>query len=96
MRLHRIASQFYLQNNVITNDPDRMEFSQKNVEELVNLYGQFVNIVKELVATSSDTSDSSDSSENGDSSEDETSEVPSSLPLTGEETTSTSESGESE
>lgn len=91
MRLHRIAGQFYLQNNVITNDPDRMEFSQKNVEELVNLYGQFVNIVKELVDTSSDSSDSSDSSEDD---EDETSEAPSSLPLTGEETTSTSESGE--
>jgi serine/threonine protein kinase len=89
LKLHRVASKFYLQNDVVTTDPDRMEFSEKNVEDVVNLYEQLVNSIKYLIDIPSVSSASSEDI-------DESSEVPSSVSLTGDESSSgeDDESGE--
>ena len=45
--LHYIASKFYLQNNNITINASEMSFTPKNNNELVQLYSQFVRIIRE-------------------------------------------------
>jgi len=45
--LHYIASKFYLQNNNITTNASEMSFTPKINNELVQLYSEFVGIIKE-------------------------------------------------
>lgn len=79
MRLHRIACRFYLQSDVVNTDPERMKYSEKNVDGLVNIYNQFVEIISKQTDVPSVSSVSSD---------EESSEVPSSVSLTGDESSS--------
>jgi len=90
LNLHRIASKFYLQNDVVTTDPDRMEFSEKNVEDVVNRYDQLVNSIKDIIDIPSVSSASSEDSN------EESSEVPSSVSLTGDESSSGEEEEDEE